>query len=48
MGVFHYFPRASVGKPHDMVGAAVWLGCNEESRYVNGIFLPVDGGFTAR
>ena len=41
-------PAQEVGKPHDMAGAAVWLASSEESRYVNGIVLPVDGGFTAR
>ena len=41
-------PARQIGKPRDVAGAAVWLASGDESGYVNGIVLPIDGGFTAR
>lgn len=41
-------PARHLGKPRDIAGAAVWLASGDESGYVNGIVLPVDGAFTAR
>ena len=42
-------PVRHLGKPRDVAGAAVWLASDgDESGYVNGIVVPVDGGFTAR
>lgn len=40
-------PLRGVGKPQDLVGAAVFLAC-EESSWVTGINLSVDGGYAIR
>lgn len=40
-------PMGRPAKPEEMVGAAVFLSSEEESSYVNGISLPVDGGYLA-
>jgi NAD(P)-dependent dehydrogenase (short-subunit alcohol dehydrogenase family) len=34
------------GEPDEMIGAAVWLS-SDASRFVTGIVVPVDGGFSA-
>lgn len=41
-------PARHLGKPRDVAGAAVWLASGNESGYVNGIVLPVDGGASAK
>ncbi|KAL9034555.1 MAG: hypothetical protein Q9214_006995, partial [Letrouitia sp. 1 TL-2023] len=41
-------PARRLGRPSDVANAAVWLGSSAESAYVNGVILPVDGGFSAR
>jgi NAD(P)-dependent dehydrogenase (short-subunit alcohol dehydrogenase family) len=40
-------PMGRLGEPDDIVGAALWL-VSDQARFVTGIVLPVDGGFTAR
>jgi 2-deoxy-D-gluconate 3-dehydrogenase len=40
-------PAGRWGEPDDMVGAVVFLS-SRLSDYVNGIVLPVDGGYLAR
>ena len=39
-------PMARFGEPEELVGAAVWLA-SDASRFVTGIVVPVDGGFSA-
>lgn len=39
-------PAARVGEPDDIAHAVAWL-LSDQSGYVNGIVLPVDGGWTA-
>jgi NAD(P)-dependent dehydrogenase (short-subunit alcohol dehydrogenase family) len=39
-------PMGRLGLPDDLVGAAVWLA-SPASRFVTGIVLPIDGGFSA-
>ncbi|KAI1129409.1 NAD(P)-binding protein [Nemania abortiva] len=45
LGALH--PLHGIGTPQDLVGAAIFLASNE-SRWVTGVCLPVDGGFTAQ
>ena len=40
-------PMGRFGNPDDLVGAALFLASDEMSRFVNGIVLPVDGGYSA-
>jgi len=35
-----------LGTPEDLLGAVVWLA-GDASRFVTGIVVPVDGGFSA-
>jgi len=39
-------PMGRYGKPHELVGAVIWLS-SEAASFVNGIILPIDGGFSA-
>jgi 3(or 17)beta-hydroxysteroid dehydrogenase len=36
-----------LGEPEDIAHAAVYLA-SDESRWVTGVLLPVDGGYTGR
>lgn len=40
-------PMARFGQAREMADAALWLA-SDESSYVTGVALPVDGGYTAR
>lgn len=40
-------PLGHLGEPEDVAHAAVYLA-SDESRWVTGVLLPVDGGYTAR
>ncbi|HQL96183.1 MAG TPA: SDR family oxidoreductase, partial [Candidatus Hydrogenedentes bacterium] len=44
--IMAHTPMGHYGAPEDLVGAAVWLA-SDASRFVTGIVLPVDGGFSA-
>ena len=44
--VVAHTPAGRFGQPDDLAGALVWL-CGPSARFVNGIVLPVDGGFGA-
>ncbi|KAF4820460.1 Glucose 1-dehydrogenase 2 [Colletotrichum siamense] len=40
-------PFRGVGRPEDIVGAAVFLA-SDDARWITGICMPVDGGYTAQ
>jgi NAD(P)-dependent dehydrogenase (short-subunit alcohol dehydrogenase family) len=44
--IVQHTPAGRFGEPEELVGTAVWL-CSPASRFVNGIVVPVDGGFSA-
>lgn len=39
-------PMGEFGKPEDLIGVAVWLA-SDASRFVTGVVIPIDGGFSA-
>ncbi|WP_082232978.1 SDR family oxidoreductase [Halobacillus massiliensis] len=40
-------PNGRFGEPEELVGTLLWLVSEEASRFVNGVVIPVDGGFSA-
>lgn len=46
--VIDHTPLGRFGKSEDMVGSVLWLLNSEESSFVTGITIPVDGGFLAK
>tara|TARA_B100000900_G_C20492004_1_gene679962 strand:- start:158 stop:985 length:828 start_codon:yes stop_codon:yes gene_type:complete len=39
-------PMGRYGNPDDLVGTTLWL-CGEGSKFVTGVVIPIDGGFSA-
>lgn len=39
-------PMGRYGEPEDLLGTVLWL-CGNESRFVTGVIVPIDGGFSA-
>jgi NAD(P)-dependent dehydrogenase (short-subunit alcohol dehydrogenase family) len=44
--IMEHTPMGRFGSPEDLTGALLWL-LSPASRFVTGVVLPVDGGFTA-
>ncbi len=44
--ILAHTPMARFGEPSDLVGTVIWL-ISEGSKFVTGIVVPVDGGFSA-
>jgi len=44
--IVSHTPMGRFGEPDELIGAAVWL-CSDAARFVTGIVVPVDGGFSA-
>lgn len=44
--IIHHTPAGRFGEPDDLIGTLIWL-CSPASRFVNGVVVPVDGGFSA-
>jgi len=40
-------PMDRFGEPKELIGTLLWLCCPEASGFVNGVVVPVDGGFNA-
>ena len=40
-------PMDRFGEPKELIGTLLWLCCPEASGFVNGVVVPVDGGFSA-
>ncbi|MBO5037270.1 MAG: SDR family oxidoreductase [Clostridia bacterium] len=44
--ILTHTPMGRFGDPEDLIGTLVWL-CSDASKFVTGIVVPVDGGFSA-
>jgi len=44
--ILTHTPAGRFGEPEELVGTVVWL-CSPAARFVNGVVVPVDGGFGA-
>jgi NAD(P)-dependent dehydrogenase (short-subunit alcohol dehydrogenase family) len=44
--IIEHTPAGRFGEPHELAGTLIWL-CSPASAFVNGIVVPVDGGFSA-
>ncbi len=44
--VIDHTPARRFGEPDELVGTVIWL-CSPAAKFVNGIIVPVDGGFSA-
>ena len=40
-------PMDRFGDPDELIGTLLWLLCHDASSFVNGVVVPVDGGFNA-
>jgi NAD(P)-dependent dehydrogenase (short-subunit alcohol dehydrogenase family) len=44
--IVSHTPMGRFGEPDELIGAAIWL-CSDAARFVTGVVVPVDGGFSA-
>lgn len=44
--IINQTPMGRFGEPEDLVGTTLWL-CSNQSKFVTGIVVPIDGGFSA-
>ncbi len=44
--ILSHTPQGRFGEPSDLIGTAIWL-VSDASKFVTGIVVPVDGGFSA-
>jgi NAD(P)-dependent dehydrogenase (short-subunit alcohol dehydrogenase family) len=44
--IINHTPMGRFGDPEDLIGTLLWL-LSDSSRFVNGVIIPVDGGFSA-
>lgn len=44
--IIEHTPMSRFGEPEDLVGTLLWL-CSDSSKFVTGIIVPIDGGFSA-
>lgn len=44
--IVDHTPMARFGEPDELVGTAIWL-CSDASKFITGVVIPVDGGFSA-
>ena len=45
--ILAHTPMSRFGTPEDLTGTLLWLCDNDASGFVNGVVVPVDGGFAA-
>lgn len=44
--IIAHTPMGRFGKPEDLIGPVLWL-LSDEARFVHGVVIPIDGGFSA-
>jgi NAD(P)-dependent dehydrogenase (short-subunit alcohol dehydrogenase family) len=44
--IIDHTPMGKFGEPEDLIGACVWLA-SDAARFITGIVVPIDGGFSA-
>ena len=44
--IIEHTPMGRFGEPEDLVGTLIWL-CTDASRFVTGVVVPIDGGFSS-
>jgi NAD(P)-dependent dehydrogenase (short-subunit alcohol dehydrogenase family) len=44
--IIDHTPAGRFGEPEELIGTLIWL-CSPAARFVNGVVVPVDGGFNA-
>jgi NAD(P)-dependent dehydrogenase (short-subunit alcohol dehydrogenase family) len=44
--ILDHTPMKRYGEPEELVGTAIWLA-SDASRFITGVVVPVDGGFSA-
>ena len=44
--IISHTPMGRFGEPEELIGAAIWL-CSDAARFVTGVVIPIDGGFSA-
>ena len=44
--IINHTPMGRFGRPEDLIGTLLWL-CGDESKFVTGVVVPIDGGFSA-
>lgn len=44
--IIEHTPMGRFGKPEDLLGTLMWL-CSDDSAFVTGVVVPIDGGFSA-
>jgi NAD(P)-dependent dehydrogenase (short-subunit alcohol dehydrogenase family) len=45
MQIIQHTPMGRFGNPDDLIGTLIWLA-SDASKFVTGITVPVDGGFS--
>jgi NAD(P)-dependent dehydrogenase (short-subunit alcohol dehydrogenase family) len=45
--ILAHTPMGRFGEADELIGTLLWLASNEASGFVNGIVVPIDGGFAA-
>ncbi len=44
--IVEHTPMGRFGEPEELIGTLIWL-CSDAARFVTGVVVPVDGGFSA-
>lgn len=45
--ILNMTPMGRFGEPEELTGTLLWLVCEKASSFVNGVVVPIDGGFSA-